>query len=93
MYIQYDCYLLQYKKQMIMEQWKENDDYQHIKFQNDIITLDIPGTPPIVDNWKIVPQSPLRVCMCSTAHLQYTLTVSVRNLVWCQTDNHKKILI
>lgn len=59
-----DFYYIQYKKQMIMEKWKENDDYQHIKFRNGTITLDIPRAPPlIVNNWKIVPQSPLRVCI------------------------------
>ena len=54
---------LQYKKQMINDQWTEDDDYQLIKIDGDSITLDIRKHPPlVVDNWKIVPRSsPLKV--------------------------------
>ena len=77
---------------MIKEQWKEKDDYQLIEFQNDSITLDIPRTPlKIVDNWRIVPQSPLRVCtcICFSFHLQYKNCLCTKFGVYCQI---KKIL-
>ena len=53
---------LQYKEQMINDQWTEDDDYQIIKFKEDCITLEIRRNPPlVVDNWKIAPRSPLKV--------------------------------
>ena len=48
---------------MTNEHWKEDDDYQLMKFDKDSITLKVPINPPLEeDNWKIVPRSsPLKV--------------------------------
>ena len=49
---------------MSNEQWTEDDDPQIIKFKEDCITLEIPRNPSlVVDNWKIVPRSPLKVSL------------------------------
>ena len=34
----------------------EDEQFQMLVFENDVVTLDLPATPPkVVDSWKILP--------------------------------------
>ena len=61
LYINYTCF--QYVKNEYCE-WKQ-DISQHIVFENDTITLDLPHFPLlIVDQWKIIPTIPQVTIPC-----------------------------
>ena len=51
---------LQYVRQQ-HQGWRQDKQSQIVRFESDTITLDLPDSPLVVDNWKIVPMVPPQV--------------------------------